>query len=120
MLSLRIRDARGLGGDSDPEFEAPIAPTLSGAENGNFVSASMLGKLDVDLPATLRPAVQQAVDKFSQDELHSKPISFYSWSGELEALFRQDRLLQTELRDPEGTAAIVKALQADTLRANNR
>jgi hypothetical protein len=175
MLSLRIRDARGLGGDSDPEFEAPIAPTLSGAENGNFVSASMLamkakqfddglyaavelaaqqgvgvpplgkayllrslaksliadrsnvlspapitvlaaavlGKLDVDLPATLRPAVQQAVEKFSQDELHSKPISFYSWSGELEALFRQDRLLQTELRDAEGTAAIVKALQAD-------
>ena len=78
-----------------------------------ILAAGKLGGLGVNLPAAVQPPVQQAIDEFLGNELRSKPISFYTWSGDLSAIFQQDRMLQTELTDKAGTEAIVKALHAD-------
>jgi hypothetical protein len=76
-------------------------------------AAGKLGNLDMVLSAAARESVQEMTNKFLQDELRSKPIGFYSWNDGLGTIFRQDRMLQTELRDKSGTTAIVKALHGD-------
>ena len=75
-------------------------------------AAAELGGLGIDLPAAVRQSVQQVIDEFLQNELRSKPIAFYTWNGDLSAIFQQDRMLQTELKDKVGTEALVKALHA--------
>lgn len=77
-----------------------------------ILAAAELGKLGLALPPETQTAVSRAVDEFLHDQLHSKPISFYTWTAALSALFQQDRMLQRELKDAPGTTAIVKALQA--------
>jgi len=76
-------------------------------------AAGKLGNLEMVLPAATQESVQEMTNKFLQDELRSKPIGFYSWNDGLGMIFRQDRMLQTELRDKSGTTAIVKALHGD-------
>lgn len=76
-------------------------------------AAGKLGNLETVLPAAALEPVQKVTNTFLQDELRSKPIGFYSWNERLGAIFRQDRMLQTELRDKPGTTAIVKALHDD-------
>lgn len=51
--------------------------------------------------------------EFLADPLRSKPIGFYTWSEDLARIFRQDRMLQTELVGQAGIRAIVQALAAD-------
>lgn len=77
------------------------------------LAAGKLGNREIVLPAAAREHVQKVTSKFLQDELRSKPIGFYSWNDRLGVIFRQDRMLQTELRDKPGTTAIVKALHDD-------
>ena len=76
-------------------------------------AAAKLGDQEMALPTAAREAVQQAINAFLQDQLRSKPIGFYSWNDQLGAIFRQDRMLQTELKGRGGIAAIVKALNDD-------
>jgi len=76
-------------------------------------AGSKLGRLAMDLPAVARQPVQKAIDAFLRDDVRSKPIAFYTWTDELAAIFQQDRMLQTELKDKAGTAAMVKALSGD-------
>jgi hypothetical protein len=56
--------------------------------------------------------VQKVVDGFLADPLRSKPLGFYTWSPELTAIFRQDRLLQTGL-ELAAAEAIRLALDRD-------
>ncbi|HEX4149990.1 MAG TPA: hypothetical protein VHY20_13420, partial [Pirellulales bacterium] len=77
------------------------------------LAAAELGKLKVKLPPAARAAVQQQVDAFLGDPVRSKPLAFYTWSEQLAAIFRQDRMLQSELKDKAGTETIVRALAAD-------
>ena len=58
-------------------------------------------------------AIRSAVNEFDADALRSKPIGFYTWSGALSAIFRQDRMLQTELKGEAGIAALARAIHAD-------
>jgi len=51
--------------------------------------------------------------KFEENQAISKPISFYTWDKTLEGIFRQDRLLQTPLRDSLQIEALGKAIAAD-------
>ena len=67
----------------------------------------------MDLPTVARQPVQQAIDEFLRDEVRSKPLAFYTWTDELAAIFQQDRMLQTELKDKAGTEALIKTLSAD-------
>jgi hypothetical protein len=57
----------------------------------------------------LHSAVRTVVEDFLQDELRSKPLGFYTWTPDLVAVFRQDRLLQGPL-DPETAKALARAL----------
>ncbi len=75
--------------------------------------ACKLGGLGVGVPEHLRAVVDAAVRGFLGDSLRSKPIGFYTWSEQLAAIFRQDRMLQTELNGKEGIEALVKILQMD-------
>ena len=77
------------------------------------LAGGKLGRLAMDLPAAARQPVQQAIDEFLRDEVRSKPIAFYTWTDELAAIFQQDRMLQTELKDKAGTEAMIKALSGD-------
>ena len=76
-------------------------------------AAAKLGNQEIALPVAAGEAVQQAMNSFLQDQLRSKPIGFYTWNDHLSAIFKQDRMLQTELKGEPGIAAIVKALHGN-------
>jgi hypothetical protein len=72
-----------------------------------------VGGVPADVPPSLAAAVETEVSAFLRDELRSKPIGFYNWSTELERVFRQDRMLQSELKGRAGIDALVRALRRD-------
>ena len=69
------------------------------------LTACRLGRVAVAVPEALNAAVRRAADQFLGDELASKPLGFYRWSPDLEAVFRQDRFLQRPL-DPTPTRSL--------------
>jgi hypothetical protein len=75
--------------------------------------ACELGGLKVAVPESLEAAVKETVADFLQNELRSKPIGFYTWTRDLEAIFRQDRMLQGPLHGEPGIKSLVRALKAD-------
>jgi hypothetical protein len=75
--------------------------------------ACELAGRSIAVPQSAAAAVQETVAAFLMDELRSKPIGFYTWTRELENIFRQDRLLQSPLNDRAGIQALVQALNAD-------
>jgi len=104
---------------------ASVVRNLAESEEGELgnvpgivFGAGQLGDLDITVPARWQQAARAEVDTFLSRELRSKPISFYTWSKELRAIFRQDRMLQTELKGKAGIEALVKAIGADE-RAEN-
>jgi len=83
--------------------------------------ASLLAKLPGDIASAARhlgtgaaatPVAANLVQKFLGDERLSKPLGFYTWSPELERIFRQDRMMQTEFAGEADFAAAVRALHA--------
>jgi hypothetical protein len=75
-----------------------------------LLAAGKLGGGQPAIPGIQQKPVTDALKKFNASPVHSKPLGFYTWSPELEAIFRQDRMLQTELSQP-ACQAIVAALQ---------
>ena len=90
-----------------------LKQTPAGNVSEVIFGACKIGGLEINVPQQQRNAVQTAVEEFLKDSLRSKPIGFYTWTEELAAIFRQDRMLQTELKGKEGTEALVKILEAD-------
>lgn len=94
-----------------------VAQRLSGMEGPRvgeaasiLLAACELGGLRVAQSAGIAGAVRQTLTDFLADELRSKPLGFYTWSPELEAIFRQDRMLQTEIKDPIGVEILARAI----------
>jgi hypothetical protein len=89
----------------------------SGDRLGNadlvLLAACKLGDMPLDVPTAIESSLRSAVIEFLADERRSKPIGFYTWSGKLSAIFRQDRMLQTELKGAAGIAALARAIHAD-------
>lgn len=77
-----------------------------------FAACKMAG-MKISVPQQLQKAVQDTTQEFLKDPLRSKPIGFYTWGKELGAVFRQDRMLQTELNGKEGIEALVKILKGN-------
>jgi hypothetical protein len=75
--------------------------------------ACELGGLKVAVPRSLEAEVKETVADFLRNELRSKPIGFYTWTRDLESIFRQDRMLQGPLRNEQGIRALLRALKAD-------
>ena len=92
---------------------AALPETPAGQTEGVIFAACKLGRVEADVPARLQKFVDSTVAGFLKDPLRSKPIGFYTWTEELAAIFRQDRMLQTELKDRKGTEALTRILQAD-------
>jgi hypothetical protein len=63
----------------------------------------------------MRGAVDRRVQAFLADELRAKPIGFYTWSKQLEAIFQQDRMLQTELEGRAGIEELAGILYRDQI-----
>ncbi|HEV3122532.1 MAG TPA: hypothetical protein VGY53_11545, partial [Isosphaeraceae bacterium] len=91
--------------------------TLPAAPRGNALdllfAACQIGNVPATVPAPLTASSKKTIDAFLGNELRSKPISFYTWSPELSAIFQQDRLLQTELEGRESTSALLKAFGSE-------
>jgi hypothetical protein len=87
-----------------PADEAPAAALV--------LAACELGGHCPPAPPLLRGLSQVVVEDFLRDEFRSKPLGFYSLSAELEALFRQDRLLQGPL-EPGLASGLARALGRD-------
>ena len=69
--------------------------------------ACELGGLKVAVPRSLEAEVKETVANFLRNELRSRPIGFYTWTRDLETIFRQDRMLQGPLRDKQGIKALL-------------
>ena len=88
-------------------------PSTTGNAQGLLLGAARLGQVPVKgIPAAAEARAQHAVEVFLANELHSKPIGFYTWSSQLGNIFRQDRMLQGEI-DAAGIRAVASALRAD-------
>ncbi len=96
------------------ERVAPGAPSPSaGGAVVTILAAARLGQIPLILPPPLETPVQERMRAFADDALRSRPIGFYTWSRSLEAIFQQDRMLQTELQPGEEIASVLAALRAD-------
>ncbi len=63
------------------------------------------------VPTSIHPGTKALLEAFQVDELRSKPIGFYSWTERLAAIFRRDRMLQTELRGRTGIELLARTLR---------
>jgi hypothetical protein len=78
-----------------------------------LMTGARLGQPSLSLPLAMQPSVRALTQAFIQDEVRSKPLGFYSSNEQLSMIFRQDRILQTELTNKVGIEAIVRALHAN-------
>ena len=75
---------------------AERAPTLAAAQH-IATALTLAGDSDAVDPTLLEPA-RRAAAEFESASVYSKPIGFYTWTPELEAIFTRDRWLQTRYR----------------------
>jgi len=81
---------------------------------GLITAALMLSGHDPNVIPPVRTAAEEIRREFLDDEMRSKPIGFYTWSPELEQIFKQDRLLQADLMPEDakhGPAVLEEAAQ---------
>jgi hypothetical protein len=121
MAAVQMAAQRGLGKfPGKSALLQSLAQQLGGEDSAHLIQAAcVLGKLNAEVPEGSKPVVDALINKFLKDEARSKPVGFYTWNKDLTALFQQDRILQTKLKDvPVADAiALAKAVWSD---ANNR
>jgi hypothetical protein len=59
------------------------------------------------------PEAGALADAFLSNPLRSKPLGFYTWSDELSQIFRQDRMLQSDLDSAPDLPKLIAALSED-------
>lgn len=91
--------------------QAPQA-TPDGAVT-TLLAAARLGDVPILPSPDVGPLVTARIDDFRSEPLRSKPIAFYTWSRSLEAIFQQDRMLQSELKGGPEIDVLVQAITAD-------
>lgn len=79
-----------------------------------LLAACTLGGLSVPSAVEKQAAVMAAVARFLDQGQNSKPMGFYTWTSELEKIFRQDRLLQTSFPDPGWIKSLDRNQEAET------
>jgi hypothetical protein len=115
-VELALQDGlRSVVGKKDwlPKLAAQIEASQGGAPLGQLLAATKLGGGAPAVPNSLRSAVEAETKSFLADEKRSKPLGFYTWSPQLEAIFRQDRMLQSSVevaKHRAGVLAMAKAL----------
>lgn len=96
-----------------------VLPESEGTREAREVmfAASQLGGLAVTPPPGLGVGLAARLADFERADYASKPVGFYTWSPELRAVFRQDRMLQAPVRDARSARALARALRGDTATA---
>jgi hypothetical protein len=92
---------------ADPA-NAPIA-----AATADFATAAQIaGSSSVAVPSDLDAAVAERLKEFDADPIHAKPIGLYTWTPELETIFRRDRWLTYSAPEPtpDSVAAVLGVL----------
>lgn len=120
--AFELAAERGAGtfGGKSAKLRAVAARLASGevkpgAENAaeTLLAACRLGKVPVAVPGSLERAVHEAERGFLADPIRSKPLGFYTWSPALVDIFRQDRMLQSELEEAEEIGRLARALAGE-------
>jgi hypothetical protein len=88
-------------------------PNAAGGAINTLLAADILGQPRTPMPSNFKSAAKSVAAAFRADALKSKPIGFYTWSPELQQIFRQDRMLQSELEGRAEITAIIEQLRAD-------
>ena len=83
-----------------------------------LLAAQQVGGLKPTIPAPQRQMVGELVQEFESDERRSKPLGSYTWSPELSAIFRQDRMLQTPMPGRDQCQPLAHALRGDQALRN--
>jgi len=92
---------------------AELAENPAGQPDEVVLAAAELGGLAPRLAPSVTLAIEQRIKTFLDDEKTSKPIAFYTWSTELETIFRQDRMLQSKLEGSEDIVRLAQMIQAN-------
>jgi hypothetical protein len=99
-----------------PRLASEVEAGQGGVPLAQLFAGAKLGGSKAEPPKTLAATVESLLREFLADEKRSKPLGFYSWSKELESIFRQDRMLQSPLeaqKHAAGIVAVAKTLAAD-------
>jgi hypothetical protein len=116
-LYAAVEEAFEVGDDGKREMLRRIRARLAAAgarDRGAEVveAAARLGAVPGNGPDGIEAAVVGRLAEFEGDAKRSKTIGFYPWPDELKRVFRQDRMLQTEL-ERKDVRSVVEALDAD-------
>lgn len=115
-----------------PRLAGKVDVASGGKPLAILFAATQLAGNKTQLPLAMARLRDAEFAEFQADPKRSKPIGFYTWTPDLETIFRQDRLLQTDYQaqsHSSGVIAIARALIADpearrsyetTLRLNAR
>jgi hypothetical protein len=95
------------------QLTAELTGNPAGQPGEVVLAAAELGGLAPELAPSITPAIDRRIKTFLDDERTSKPIAFYTWSAELEAVFRQDRMLQSKLEGSEDIVRLAQIIQAN-------
>jgi hypothetical protein len=69
-----------------------------------LTAAARLGGQQPQVSAEVTQQAEALQQEFLGDESRSKVLGFYTWSEELSRIFRRDRMLQTEIKEPAARA----------------
>ena len=122
-LYAAVEEALEVGADGKQEMLRRLRERLGAAgarDHGTEVveAAARLGTVPGKSPDGVEAAVVRRLAEFEGDAKRSKPLGFYPWTDDLKRVFRQDRMLQTELTRAD-VRTVVEALNADPVaRAN--
>lgn len=78
-----------------------------------LAAAAHLSGEEPELPPELRSSSNAYLQPFLASEIQSKPIGFYSWSSELQRIFRQNRMMQSRLSGYDGVQCLIELLGSD-------
>ncbi|MHB2019156.1 MAG: FHA domain-containing protein [Candidatus Xenobia bacterium] len=94
-------------------FLSSMEPGRAGNVAETIFGAMVVGGFDFEVPRPFESSVIKRVAEFLADDANAKPISFYTLSEELKAIYQQERMLQQPLRGPEAISSLSAAIHAD-------
>lgn len=121
MAAVKLASQSGKG--NVPSKRLMLASISKYLENGKpsgegnavrvVLGATTIGDESFQLSSPWQAPVSELVQDFANKDnaVNSKPIGFYTWSPQLEQIYRQDRMLQTKLEGPAETAEVAAALR---------
>lgn len=80
-----------------------------------LTASARLGGQQPQVSAEVTQQAEALQQEFMGDECRSKVLGFYTWSAELSRVFRRDRMLQTEIKEPAARAFAAALSRNDEL-----